>query len=556
MKTSLYAEYGCKRMKIGIAQINTIVGDLAGNSTLILDAYRRLKEKGADLVVFPELTICGYPPQDLLFKQTFIRECLAVAGEIAAQSTIPLVFGVPIINDNPQGNRLYNGAFVCRDGEVIAEVKKHLLPTYDVFDEKRYFEAGTETTCIDIDGTKVGFTICEDIWIDKNERSLYAVDPIEDLMRKKPDLHINLSASPWHIRKIGSRLKYLRNTSLRLQCPTIYCNAVGGNDELIFDGNSKVISSDGQCRMILNDFESDEALIDLNRISSLEPIDHQEQDIEKIHRALVLGLRDYAHKTGFKKAVIGLSGGIDSAVTAAIAVEALGKENVMGISLPSRISSQHSQDDAHDLARNLGIEYHLIPIADIVSSVEHTLQPLFKGLPLDVTEENIQARSRGIVLMALSNKFGSILLTTGNKSEMAVGYCTLYGDMAGGLAVLSDVLKTVVYDLARHLNSEREIVPESTITKPPSAELRPDQKDEDSLPPYPLLDTILRKYIEEGMTRADIIAEGYDPEIVHDIARKVDRNEYKRKQAPPGLKITSLAFGIGRRIPIVQKYVG
>ena len=543
-------------MKIGIAQINTIVGDLSGNSELILSAYGRLVEDGADVVVFPELTVCGYPPHDLLFKQTFIRECLITAETIAAQTTVPLIFGTPIINEKPRGNRLFNGAFVCRDGKVIATVRKRLLPTYDVFDEKRYFASGEETTCIEIDGKKVGITICEDIWVDGDEKSRYSIDPIQELIPKKPDLHINLSASPWHIRKIHSRLKYLRNTSVRLGCPTIYCNAVGGNDELIFDGNSKVISADGQCRVMLKDFETDEAVVDLDSLNALPAIEHSENDVAKIHRALVLGLRDYAHKTGFKKAVLGLSGGIDSAVTAAIATEALGKENVMGISLPSSISSQHSRDDAKELAENLGIEFHAVPIADIVSAVESTLQPLFKGLPLDVTEENIQARSRGIVLMALSNKFGSMLLTTGNKSEMAVGYCTLYGDMAGGLAVLSDVLKTVVYDLARYLNRDGEVVPESTITKPPSAELRPDQKDEDSLPPYPLLDTILRKYIEEGMTRADIIAEGYDPEIVNDIARKVDRNEYKRKQAPPGLKITSLAFGIGRRIPIVQKYVG
>jgi NAD+ synthase (glutamine-hydrolysing) len=543
-------------MKIGLAQINTVVGDLAGNSKLISDAYQRLVHAGAEIVVFPELTVCGYPPHDLLFKKTFIQECLSTAEQLASQATIPLIFGVPIKNENPKGNRLYNGAFVCQNGQVTAKVKKRLLPTYDVFDEKRYFESGTETACIEIDGKKVGITICEDIWVDGDETGLYDVDPIKELIHQKPDLLINLSASPWHVRKINSRLKYLRNTSLRLNCPTVYCNAVGGNDELIFDGNSKVVSSDGQCRVILKGFKSDEAVVDLGKLADLPGINHAEEGLSNIHRALILGLRDYTHKTGFKKAVIGLSGGIDSAVTAAIAVEALGRENVMGVSLPSSISSEHSRDDAQQLARNLGIEYHSVPIADIVKSVESTLQPLFAGLPIDVTEENIQARSRGIVLMALSNKFGSILLTTGNKSEMAVGYCTLYGDMAGGLAVLSDVLKTVVYDLAKYINRDQEIIPESTITKPPSAELRSDQKDEDSLPPYPLLDTILRKYIEEGMTRADIIQDGYDSEIVQDIARKVDRNEYKRKQAPPGLKITSLAFGIGRRIPIVQKYVG
>lgn len=543
-------------MKVGIAQINTIVGDLNGNSKLISEAYQRLIQNGAELVVFPELTVCGYPPLDLLLKKSFIAECLETAEALAAQSTIPLIFGTPLLNENSTGNALYNGAYVCENHQVVAKVKKRLLPTYDVFDEKRYFEPGKEAVCLSINGTRVGITICEDIWVGAESKKLYDINPVEELHKSKPELMVNLSASPWHMRKVDSRLKFLRKTSLLLQCPTLYCNAIGGNDELIFDGNSKVISKDGQCRTLLKSFESDEKVVDLDELETLKPVIHSENNIAHIHNALVLGLKDYTRKTGFQKAVIGLSGGIDSAVTAAIAVRALGKENIMGVSLPSSISSQHSRDDAQDLARKLDIEYHSIPIAEIVHSIETTLHPMFNNLPTDVTEENIQARSRGIVLMALSNKFGSILLTTGNKSEMAVGYCTLYGDMAGGLAVLSDVLKTKVYDLARYINRESEIIPDSTITKPPSAELRPDQKDEDSLPPYDLLDTILKKYIEDGMTRADIMKEGFEEELVKDIARKVDLNEYKRKQAPPGLKISSLAFGIGRRIPIVQKYIG
>jgi len=543
-------------MKIGIAQINTIVGDLNGNKQLILNAYRSLVNQGADLIVFPELTVCGYPPLDLLFKRSFVTECQSVAEEIASETSIPLIMGCPAVNPSITGKPLFNAAYVCEHGKIIKVAHKRLLPTYDVFDEKRYFEPGSKAEIVQIAGKTVALTICEDIWVDDESKNGYDIDPVSELVSAKPDLLINLSGSPWHIGKTGSRLRFLKNASLKLNCPSIYCNLVGGNDELIFDGSSKVISTDGTCRLRLKSFETDEALVDLDHLGMLPAIQSAEDHIECIFKALILGVRDYANKTGFKKAVIGLSGGIDSAVTAVIAAEALGRENVTGISLPSKISSQHSRDDAKDLATNLGIQFQVIPIAEVVSAVESTLTPIFAGLKPDVTEENIQARSRGILLMALSNKFGSLLLTTGNKSEMAVGYCTLYGDMAGGLAVLCDVLKTVVFDLANYINREKIIIPISTITKPPSAELRPDQKDEDSLPPYPVLDNILKMYIEEGMTRADIIRKGHDAQLVIDIARKVDLNEYKRKQAPPGLKITPLAFGIGRRIPIVQKYVG
>lgn len=543
-------------MKIGIAQINTLVGDLDGNRQLILEAYQSLIRQGAECVVFPELTVSGYPPLDLLCKPSFVRECVAVAESIAAQSTVPLIFGCPVPNPSRVGKPLFNGAYVCAEGKVLHVAHKRLLPTYDVFDEKRYFEPGSHPELIHLFGKTVALTICEDIWVDAEESNGYAIDPVNELVPHKPDLLINLSGSPWHVRKTGFRLRYLRNAAQTLKCPAVYCNLIGGNDELVFDGSSKVVCEQGVCRLHLKSFETDAAVVDLNTLPSLPPSDPPENDLSSIYQALVLGVRDYAGKTGFRKAVIGLSGGIDSAVTAAIAADALGPENVTGISLPSRISSQHSQDDARALAENLGIAFHTIPIAELVSAVECTLEPLFRETQPDVTEENIQARSRGILLMALSNKFGSLLLTTGNKSEMAVGYCTLYGDMAGGLAVLSDVLKTVVFDLARFLNREWERIPESTITKPPSAELRPDQKDEDSLPPYPVLDEILQLYIEEGYTRADIIASGHAADLVNEIARKVDLNEYKRKQAPPGLKITRLAFGIGRRIPIVQRFIG
>jgi len=543
-------------MKIGIAQINTIVGDLSGNKRLILEAYHSLVQAGAELVVFPELTVSGYPPLDLLFKRGFVAECEASAADIAKVSTVPLIIGCPVQNPCNIGKPLFNAAMVCAEGEVVKIVHKRLLPTYDVFDEKRYFEPGKTPGCVILNGRRIAITICEDIWVDDESNNGYDLEPVQELVSHQPDVLINLSGSPWHVRKTGHRLRFLKNASRKLNCPTVYCNLVGGNDELIFDGSSKVVSQDGECRVRLKSFESDAVLVDMETLSQTPAIQHPEEDLDCIYRALVLGVKDYAQKTGFKKAVIGLSGGIDSAVTAVIAADALGRENVTGVSLPSSISSQHSKDDARELANNLGIQFYTIPIAQVVAAVESTLTPLFEGLKPDVTEENIQARSRGILLMAMSNKFGSLLLTTGNKSEMAVGYCTLYGDMAGGLAVLCDVFKTVVFDLARFINRDREIIPQSTITKPPSAELRPDQKDEDSLPPYPVLDDILKKYIEDGMTRADIIKQGYEGSLVKDVARKVDLNEYKRKQAPPGLKITSLAFGIGRRIPIVQKYVG
>jgi NAD+ synthase (glutamine-hydrolysing) len=547
-------------MKIGIAQINTTVGDLAGNQQLILDAYTALVKDGAELIIFPELAVCGYPPRDLLFKSRFVSDIEATLKSIAAEiGTVPAVIGTVEARDAHEAGRpFYNAAAWCENGDIQVIARKCLLPSYDVFDEDRYFEPALAPVIHEWQGKRIGLTICEDIWtapsVSTNRR--YNVDPLTALSERGIDLLLNLSASPWHEGKNEAREPLLQFAADRCNCPAIYCNAVGGNDELIFDGGSLVAHPQRGLIAGLAAFRAESRVIDISAPSSVVVSEHFNlKGNAATHDALVLGLRDYAQKSGFTKALIGLSGGIDSAVVAAIAAEAFGPENVIGIALPSAISSQHSRDDAAALAKNLGIEYHEVAIADTVSAAEAALSPLFKGLEADVTEENIQARARGVLLMAMSNKFGALLLTTGNKSEISVGYCTLYGDMCGGLAVISDLPKMKVYALARHMNLEREVIPLNTIDKPPSAELRPDQKDEDSLPPYPVLDGILRLYVEEGFSSAEIIERGYDEPIVRDIIRKVDLNEYKRKQAAPGLKTTPLAFGVGRRIPIVQKYV-
>ncbi|MCH2154513.1 MAG: NAD+ synthase [Opitutales bacterium] len=545
-------------MRIGIAQINTIVGDLAGNCEKMTQAYLDLVAQGAAIVVFPELVTCGYPPRDLLFKSRFIQDVETYTAQFQqVVGDIPAAVGTVIRNRTKQGRPCHNAVLMMQNGTVINTTCKSLLPTYDVFDEDRYFEPGTENPIITLDGKRIGITICEDIWkhpdIPTSQR--YQTDPVQRLADAKVDLIINCSASPWHLAKDRFRVDLVKDAAQKARASLVYCNAVGGNDELIFDGKSFVVDAQGKLLGSAPAFSEALTVIDTEEPS--EDYGHvtAPDDMEDLLAALTLGLLDYAHKTGFSKALIGLSGGIDSALTAAIAARALGPENVIGISLPSSISSQHSRDDAAALAKNLGIEYHPVPITDLVKSATTALQPLFAGLEADVTEENIQARSRGLLLMAMSNKFRALLLTTGNKSELAVGYCTLYGDMCGGLAVISDVPKTIVFELSRHVNREREIIPWNTITKPPSAELRPDQKDEDSLPAYDILDAILERYVESGLSTEEIIADGYDTEVVKDVVRKVDLNEYKRKQAAPGLKVTPLAFGVGRRIPIVQKYV-
>ena len=546
------------RMKIGLAQINTTVGDLQNNEERIVRAYQELVSQRADYVVFPELVITGYPPRDLLFKQQFVPDNLDTLKRIASQTgSVPAILGYVDLNDESAGRRFHNAAAVCFDGKVQETGHKCLLPTYDVFDEDRYFQAAQEPLVFAHNGRTIAVTICEDIWTSREvaPRQLYSTSPTEFLKGESLDLHLNLSASPWHIEKTHLRRKLISDISMQLDCPSVYVNAVGGNDELIFDGRSMVSNAKGEIIAGLSGFSEELRLVEMGENPVSIEASFEQSQMQDIEDALVLGLRDYVHKCGFRKALIGLSGGIDSAVTAALAVKALGKENVTGIALPSSISSDHSKNDAEELARNLDIEFHMVPIEGIVTASEAILEPLIGHTEKDVTEENIQARSRGLLLMALSNKFGALLLTTGNKSELSVGYCTLYGDMCGGLAVISDLPKVKVFELARHMNRDGELIPVNTIEKPPSAELRPDQKDEDSLPPYDVLDGILKAYVEEGKSSSDIIALGYDTDVVKDIIRKVDLNEYKRKQAAPGLKLTPLAFGVGRRIPIVQKYV-
>ncbi len=547
-------------MQVGIAQINTTVGDLSGNRQRILDAYYQLVAEKAELILFPELAVCGYPPRDLLFKSQFVSDVNTVLKTIAKEiGNIPAVIGfVEPRTGKTSGRPFYNSAAWCESGEIKTIARKCLLPNYDVFDEERYFEPAKDPTIYEWKGKRIGITICEDIWTSQcvPNRHRYATDPVASLATKTIDLLLNLSASPWQGGKGETRKSLIEDTAKRCQCSVVYCNSIGGNDELVFDGASCVYNPERGMIAELAAFQPENCTVDTENSNALNKSENFILSNDAaIHDALILGLRDYAHKSGFKKALIGLSGGIDSAVVAALASESLGPENIIGVALPSSLSSQHSRDDAAALAYNLKIEYHELPIADVVSATESTLAQIFKGLKKDVTEENVQARARGLLLMALSNKFGALLLTTGNKSELAVGYCTLYGDMCGGLAVISDVPKMKVYALAHYINRERTIIPVNTITKPPSAELSPDQKDEDSLPPYPILDEILELYVEKGLSSAEIVESGHDTDVVRDVIRKVDLNEYKRKQAAPGLKITQLAFGVGRRIPIVQKYV-
>ncbi|MBI5425047.1 MAG: NAD+ synthase [Opitutae bacterium] len=548
-------------MRIGLAQLNTIVGDLAGNRRRILEAYRGLVAQGAELVLFPELIVCGYPPRDLLFKKRFVRDVEESTRAIAAEiGEVPAVVGTVETNSTGVGRPAFNAAAFCHRGQILRSAHKCLLPTYDVFDEDRYFEPATAPTIVEFAGRRIGLTICEDIWTHEMvpTRRLYgAQTPVAQLAGQRCDLVLNLSASPWNCGKGLVRSALVADTARTVRAPVVYVNSIGGNDELIFDGRSLACAANGDLLGGLAAFREELRVIDLGApaTSGSVHLTYTQEELADIYDALVLGVRDYAHKTGFKKALLGLSGGIDSALVAVLAAEALGKENVTGVSLPSVISSQHSKDDAATLARHLGIPFHTVSIADVVGSAEATLAPFFAGTARDIAEENIQARARGLLLMAMSNKFNSLLLTTGNKSELAVGYCTLYGDMCGGLAVISDVFKTQVYALSRWINREREIIPQNTIDKAPSAELRPNQTDQDSLPPYDQLDAILRGYVEQGLSRADLVAQGFPPAVVHDVVRKVDLSEYKRKQAAPGLKITPLAFGVGRRIPIVQKYV-
>ena len=552
-------------MRLGLAQINTTVGDLAGNRRRILEAYATLVGQGAELVVFPELAVCGYPPRDLLFKRQFVPDVEKSLEAIAAAvGEVPALVGTVEANAGGLGRPFFNSAAFCHRGRVASHVRKCLLPTYDVFDEDRYFEPATQATVVVHAGLRIGVTICEDIWTHPmiSTRRLYnGLDPVRQLASQRCDLMVNLSASPWNHGKSGVRQTLVTDAARALGCPVAYVNSVGGNDELIFDGRSLVSDPAGRVQAGLAAFAEELAVAETAPGPGALAPTFEQPEMADICSALTLGLRDYAHKSGFRTALVALSGGIDSAVVGAVAAAAFGNQNVIGVSLPSQISSQHSRDDARRLAEVLGIRFETIAIEDVVASCERALAPVFAGRPRDVTEENIQARVRGVLMMALSNKFGALLLTTGNKSEMAVGYCTLYGDMCGGLAVISDVFKTQVYALANWINADARRagrtppIPQSSIDKLPSAELRPNQTDQDSLPPYDVLDAVLKGYVEEGLSRRDLVAQGFPEAVVADVIRKVDLNEYKRKQAAPGLKITPLAFGVGRRIPIVQKYV-
>jgi NAD+ synthase (glutamine-hydrolysing) len=541
-------------MRIGFAQINTTVGDINANQDRILSAYQKAVSLGADLVLTPELALTGYPPQDLVFKSQFIPETLEALEQLhRAVGSVPLLVGYVDFNPAKTGKPFVNACGVLVKQEPVQKIFKTLLPTYDVFDEARYFDPAQDQVPVELLGTKIGITICEDIWTDKYlPWDLYQQDPVSSLVSKGARAILNLSSSPYSVGKPALRRKMVGELAAIYGVPFYYCNAVGGNDELIFDGNSFAIDSSGKTIFQMGGFREEVAVAS----SSAEPSSSGDVSPEQeIYEALVLGVRDYFGKCGFKTAVLGLSGGIDSAVTAAIAVAALGKENVVGASMPSQYSSQGSLDDAALLAKNLGIVRHVISIKEPFEVLKSQFKEVFAGKSEDTTEENMQPRLRGLILMSMSNKYGHLLLTTGNKSELAVGYCTIYGDMCGGLAVISDVPKTIVYRLAHWINRENKIIPSRSITKPPSAELKPDQQDQDTLPPYDILDEILKMYIEEQLSPEDIADRGFDPEIVRWIQRKVDMNEYKRRQAAPGLRVTSLAFGIGWRMPIAQRYL-
>jgi NAD+ synthase (glutamine-hydrolysing) len=541
-------------MKIGFAQINPTVGDLRGNCELIISAYERLAAAGAELVLTPELAITGYPPQDLVFKSRFVPENLALLEKLHSRvGDTALLVGF-VDRNHGRGKPFHNAAALLEHGKPIRKTYKSLLPTYDVFDEDRYFEPATRVEPFEVQGKKIGVTICEDIWTDEYlPRPLYDVEPARSLVAQGAEIILNLSASPFRLGAPACRLEMIAAQARTYHRPICYCNAVGGNDQLIFDGNSIAVNASGESIVQLAAFHEDEKIVDTGSIHAIEF--HEAKTPEQLFAALSLGLADYCRKCNFRSAVLGLSGGVDSAVTAVIAVDALGAENVIGVSMPSPYSSRGSIDDARGLARSLGIKFLEIPITEAFKIFKGQFKEVFKGLPENETEENMQPRLRAMTLMALSNKFGHLLLSTGNKSELSVGYCTLYGDMAGGLAVISDVPKTTLYELARWLNRKREIIPISTIEKAPSAELKPDQKDQDTLPPYDVLDEILQLYVEENLSARDIIARGFDEKTVRWVQRRVDLNEYKREQAAPGLKVTSRAFGMGRKMPIAQRYV-
>ena len=556
-------------MKICLAQINPTIGAFKQNAGKICKFINAARKQGADLVIFPEMSVVGYPPKDLLELSGFVDSNLKALEEIKnSVSGIAAIIGFVDRNVERRGKALYNAAAYIKNRKIVSRHYKSLLPTYDVFDEDRYFEPTHNISIAKISGRKFGISICEDAWGADAvwPGTIHHKDPIECMINQGAEIIINISASPFTIGKQDERLKILTGHAKRYSVPIVFVNQIGGNDDLVFDGNSLVINKKGIVVDRASGFKEDLLMVefkgsDVNAGEGKLRTDKKriryaasEGNVESVYKALVLGTRDYVKKCGFKKAVIGLSGGIDSAVTAVIAVKALGRGKVLGVTMPSSFSSKGSIEDSVVLAEKLGIDCQVIPIKSIYNAYTKTLSGIFAGLPFDVTEENLQARIRGKILMAISNKHGYLVLTTGNKSELAVGYCTLYGDMCGGLAVISDIPKTMVYDLAEYINRRKEIIPVDTIEKPPSAELRPNQKDQDSLPPYDVLDGILMAYIEETKDVGDIVGMGYDESLVKDIISKVDRNEYKRKQAAPGLKVTTKAFGTGRRMPLAQRY--
>lgn len=544
-------------MQIVLAQINPIIGDLTGNVKKIVEAISEAKKKKAQLIVFPELALTGYPPEDFLLLPHFIHDVENALKDVVAASTgIAVIVGTVRQNPSFLEKPLFNSAAIIEDGKLKGFQDKMLLPTYDVFDERRFFEPAIKTTLWDIAGLNIAVTICEDIWehSDLLKYSSYARDPIQELVHLKPQLVVNLSASPFSLKHARNRFSACSRVAITLDCPLVLCNQVGGNDSLIFDGYSVFVDKQGKLMARAKGFEEDNFLVDTNSRQSHD--DLNSEPMQELYNALVLGLKDYFRKSGFKKACLGLSGGIDSALVACIAVEALGNENVLGVLMPSRYSSEGSIIDARQLAINLKIKTEEISIEDPFESYLKVLEPVFQSKQQGVAEENIQARVRGMLLMAISNKFGYIVLSTGNKSELAMGYSTLYGDMCGGLAVISDVTKQQVYALANWINRNNEIIPGNSITKPPSAELRPNQKDSDSLPDYAIVDNVLQAYVEDHQS-SEIIAErfGYPVDVVKDLVLRIHRNEYKRRQSPPGLRVSEKAFAVGRRFPIVQKYV-
>ncbi|GMV79315.1 MAG: NAD+ synthase [Planctomycetota bacterium] len=545
-------------MKVALAQIDPTIGDFAGTAQKIVRAAVEARSQGAELTIFPELCLTGYPPKDLLEKQAFLDAQDRALDKLKhALKGLPCILGFISRRYDGVGHQRYNSVGLLVEGEFLAIGRKVLLPTYDVFDEARYFQAGESPTCVDFKGVRLGLSVCEDAWNDKDfwQRRLYDRDPIEELVQQGADLIVNISASPYNIGKQSVKEAMLSSLSRKHRVPILYCNQVGGNDELLFDGRSMGFDDRGKLCARGPAFQEGVTLLDLETYEGEATA--RLSDEEELHAALVMGMRDYANKCGFDGAVLGLSGGIDSALMAALAAEAYGPDNVIGVAMPGPFNSPESLEDAKEIAERLGIAFHVVSIAEPFECFKRNLAPVFEGRPEDVTEENMQARIRGVYMMALSNKLGHLLLTTGNKSELATGYCTLYGDMCGGLAAISDLYKTTVYKLARHLNAvrpDKPPIPERSIVKAPSAELRPNQTDQDSLPPYEILDGILKAFIEEHKSLEQIVALGFEFETVRRVIRLVDFNEYKRRQAAPGLRVTIKAFGCGRRMPIAQRF--